>query len=112
MSLVPKGRRPLVQIIFGWPAVCAAFVVFGLALFTASTWLAFTAAAIATPFCLFVTGYPMFRWAGWVALAANFLSACLMRRRREIAFAALVPFMMIVTLLAVFAAREITLVRR
>lgn len=89
-----------------------AFVAFAAALFTTSKRWGLLAALIAAPFCFFVTGYPMFRWAGWVAFAANFLSASLARRRREIAFAALVPFMMIVTLLAVFALRGIVLARR
>ena len=48
-----------------------------------------------------------------MALAANVLSAWLIARGRrpDIAFAALVPFMMIVAALAVFAVRDIRLLR-
>ena len=98
--------------VVGWPAVAAAVAAFSLAFFTTRTWFGFIGAAFAAPFCLFVSGYPLFHWGGLVALAANFVAAYLLYRGRpDVAFTALVPFMMIVTVLAVFTLRDITLVR-
>jgi hypothetical protein len=92
--------------------VFAATAAFSFAFLTNRRWLGFVGAGIAAPFCLFAAGYPLFHWAAPVALAANFVAAYLLSRGRpDVAFTALVPFMMIVTLLAVFALRDITLVR-
>jgi hypothetical protein len=94
----------------GWPAVFAAVVAFSLAFLTRHRWFGFLGAAIAAPFCLFVAGYPLFHWAAPVALAANVLAAYLVYRGRpDMAFTALVPFIMIVTVLSMFALRDITL---
>jgi hypothetical protein len=77
-----------------------------------TSWLGLIGAAIATPFCVSVSGYPMFHWAGCVALIANFVSAFVISRgRRDVAFAILVPFMMITAFLAVSARRGIVLVQ-
>jgi hypothetical protein len=96
----------------GWPAVFAATAAFSFAFLTRHTWLGFVGAGIAAPFCLFAAGYPLFHWAAPVALVGNILAAYLVYRGRpEVAFASLLPFIMIVTLLAVFALRDITLVR-
>ena len=104
---------PWPAVVFGWPAVVAALAAYGCAFLTTRASLGFLGALIATPFCVFVSGYPMFHWAGPVALGANFLSAyVLYRGRRDVAFTVLLPFMMVVTLLAVFALRDISLVRR
>ena len=98
-------------IVLGWPAVLAAFGAYGVAFVTTHAWSGFIGAVIAAPFCVIVSGYPMFAAAGQVTLAANVLAAFLLYRgRREVAFAALVPFMVVSTALAVFAVRGITLV--
>jgi len=102
---------PWPAVIFGWPAVFLAVAAFGVALLTPRTWMGFIGASLAAPFCLFVSGYPLFHRAGQVALAANVLAAYLLHRgRRDMAFTLLLPFMMIVTVLAVFALRDIRLV--
>ena len=99
-------------IVFGWPAAVLSLSLFGLALLTTHAWLGFIGAAIAAPFCADVSGYPLFHWAGHLALAANFVSAyCLRIGRRDVAFTMLLPFMIILTVLAVFALRGITLLR-
>jgi hypothetical protein len=97
----------------GWPAVFAATTAFSFAFLTNSRWLGFVGAGIAAPFCLFAGGYPLFHWAAPVALAANVLAAYLVYRGRpDVAFASLLPFILIVTVLAVFGLRGITLVRQ
>jgi hypothetical protein len=97
--------------LFGWPSAAAAVATFCLALLTPSRkWLGFAGATIAMPFCAVLSRSPTFRAPGLIALGANVLSAYLFYRgRRDIAFACLVPFMMIATILAVFALRHITL---
>jgi len=99
-------------IVLGWPAVVMALTAFAAALRTGRTSLGFAGAAIATPFCLYVNGYPLFHWTGAIACGANFLAAFLIHRgRRDVAFTVLLPFLIIVTVLAVFALRHIRLLR-
>ena len=72
----------------------------------------FLGASLGAPFCFFVSGFPLFHWLGPIALGANFLAAGLLHRGRpDIAFAALIPFVMVTVTLAVFAFRDITLLR-
>ena len=105
-------QMPWSTFLYGWPAVTVALVVFGLAFLTTHACLGFIGASIAAPFCLFVGGYPLFHWAGHVAMCANFLAAYLLHHgRRDVAFTALLPFMMVLTVLFVFALRDITLLR-
>jgi len=93
-----------------WPAAVVAVAAFGMAFMTTRRWSGFLGAATAAPFCLFVSGYPLFHGISQIAVAANFVAAYLLYRDRpEVAFAALVPFMMILVVLAVFALRGITL---
>jgi hypothetical protein len=97
---------------FGWPAVMLAIGAYAVAFLTARTWAGFIGAAIAAPFCLYASGYPLFQWLALVALAANVAAAWLIHRGRpDVGFAALVPFMMLVATLAVFAFRDIRLLR-
>jgi hypothetical protein len=99
-------------IVFGWPAVALASTAFALAFLTTRTWLGFIGASIGAPFCIFASGFPLFHWLGLIALAASFLAAGLLYRGRpDIAFAALIPFMIVTVTLAVFAFRDITLLR-
>ena len=103
---------PWPAVVFGWPAALLAATAFGVALATPRAWLGFVGASLAAPFCVFVSGYPLFGWTAQVALAANFLAAYLLHRgRRDVAFTLLLPFMIIVTVLAVFALRDIRLLR-
>jgi hypothetical protein len=98
------------EIAHGWAPIIASSVGFGLAFGTRRVWFGFVAAVIAAPFCLFASGYPLLHWVARVALGANFLSAYLIyRRRRDIAFAVLLPFMIITIVLAIFWARDIVL---
>ena len=100
-------------VIFGWPAVVLAFATFAAGFLTNRTWLGFAGAAFAAPFCFYASGYPLFEWFAPIALAANFVSAWLLYRgRADIAFAALLPFMMVAAVLAVFALRDIRLLPR
>jgi hypothetical protein len=94
----------------GWPAIFAATTAFSFAFLTNRRWLGFVGAGIAAPFCLFAGSYPLLHWAAPVALAGNVLAAYLVYRGRpDMAFTSLLPFIMIVTVLAVFAWRGITL---
>jgi hypothetical protein len=97
--------------LFLWLSPTACLVAFAFGFLTTRSWLGFIGAAVAVPFCLAVYSYPMFRWAGPLALCTNFVAAYLLYRgRSDIAFACLVPFAVIFTILCVFAVRHITLV--
>src|SRR5438874_1149376 len=54
-----EGWRTLV---FGWPAVVLAFAAFAAGFPASRPWLGFVGAAVATPFCFYVSGYPLFHW--------------------------------------------------
>jgi len=99
-------------VVLGWPSAAVALAAFGAALRTERGWLGLAGAIAATPFCVFVSGYALFHWWGAVAGVANFAAALLIfRARRDMAFAALLPFLIIVTVLGVFALRHIRLLR-
>jgi hypothetical protein len=99
-------------VVFGWPAVVLALSAFAGGFLTSRSWLGLLGALISAPFCFYASGYPLFHWIAPIGLCANFVAAWLLHRRRhDIAFAALVPFVMIVTTLAVFAIRNIRLMR-
>ena len=94
----------------GWEGPTVALAVFGAAFSRNSTTLAVFAAVLSSPFCVFAVGYPIVGRLAWSALAGNILAACFVSRRREIAFAALTPFLAMCTFLAILAARGIRLV--
>jgi len=94
----------------GWEAPVIALALFGAAFALESTALGAAGAAASAPFCLFVSGYPILGNIAWTALLGNIIAAVLMRRRRDVAFAALTPFAAICIFLAVLALRGITLV--
>jgi hypothetical protein len=97
---------------FGWPAPVLAVGAFAFAFLTTRTWVGFIGAAVAAPFCWDASEYPLFYWIALTALGANFLAAWLIYRAQpEKAFAALVPFMMLVAAFAVFTFRDIRLLR-
>jgi hypothetical protein len=99
-------------ILFSWPAIVLAGAAYAVAFLTTRTWAGFVGAVIIAPFCMFLSGYPLLHWVALVAFAANFVAAWLLRRGRpDVAFAALVPVMMMIATLTVFAFRDIRLVR-
>jgi hypothetical protein len=90
-------------LIFGWGAVVVAATAFFLALCLNRPWLVFVGAAIATPFCLFISGYPhpIGRLGGPIVLLANFASAALLRKgEHRRAMLLLVPFAIVALVLA------------
>ena len=95
----------------GWSGVILALLSFSVALKYRSTALGLLAAVLSAPFCRFVNGYPIVGAFSWAALAGNFIAACVLRRRPDVAFAALTPFAIICVFLAVLAIRGITLIR-
>lgn len=85
--------------VIGWPLVAAAIVLFGVAFYAQRAWVGFAGAVIAAPLCLYLMDMPYLYWASRIAVAANFVSAlALWRDRRDIAFAMLLPFMVMVVL--------------
>jgi hypothetical protein len=97
---------------FGWPAAVLSGGLFALAFLTPHSWAGFVGAAIAAPFCWYASSYPLFYWPALIAMGANVLAAVLLQRGRpDFAFAALVPLMMVVATFAVFAFRDIHLIR-
>lgn len=96
----------------GWPVVAAAIAAFGIAFSTRFSWAGLAGALIAAPLCLYLKDMPYLHWLSLVALAANFVSAaCLWRGRRDIAFTLLLPFMIVLTLIAIFWTKDFSVFR-
>lgn len=85
--------------VFGWWMVAAAIAAFGVAFSTRYTWAGFVGALIATPLSLYLSDMPYLHWVSLAALPGSFLSAiALWRGRHDIAFAMLLPFMVMIVL--------------
>ena len=96
----------------GWPVVAAAIAAFGVAFSTRYSWAGFAGAFIAAPLCLYLKDLPFLHWVSLVALAANFAAAAVLwRGRRDIAFTLLLPFMIVVTLIAIFWTKDFSVFR-
>ena len=101
----------VVSSLSGWAGALLALIAFGLAFRFRSTALGVVATTISAPFCRFVGGYPILGIVAWAALIGNIVAACLIHRRRDVAFAALTPFAAMCVFLGVLAIRGITLVQ-
>lgn len=101
--------QSLLAVFSGWVGATLALVVFGLAFRLNSTALGLVAAAMSSPFCEFASGYPIVGRLAWTALIGNTLAACVVHRRRDVAFAALTPFGALCVFLAVLGVRGIRL---
>lgn len=85
--------------VIGWPLVAAAIVAFGVAFATRHTWAGLAGAFIAVPLSLYLKDMPYLHWVSLAALPGSFLSAAaLWRSRHDIAFAMLLPFMLMIVL--------------
>ena len=93
--------------VIGWPVVAAVLVAFGVAFSTRHIWVGFAGALIAAPLCMYLTDMPYLHWVSLAALTGNFLSvAALWRGRPDIAFAMLLPFMIMIVLVAILWLRN------
>ena len=93
--------------VIGWPLVAAAIVAFVVALSTRKTWVGLAGALIAAPLCLYLADMPYLHWVSLAALGANFASvAALWRGREDIAFAMLLPFMIMIALVTILWLRN------
>jgi hypothetical protein len=91
----------------GWPLLAAAIVAFGVALSTGRTWAGFVGAFIAAPLCWYLTSMPYLHWVSLAALPANFVAvAAVWRARSDIAFAMLLPFMLMTVLVVILWLRN------
>jgi hypothetical protein len=91
----------------GWPVVVAAIVAFVAAFSTRHTWAGFAGASIGAPLCLYLSDMPYLHWVSLAALPASFVAAAAVwRGRRDIAFAMLLPFMMMVVLAVILLIRN------
>lgn len=70
---------------------------------------AIAGAVVSIPFCVYASGYAIFGWIGWLALAGNVSAACVLPVRKDIAFTALTPFLGICLFLIVLGLRGIRL---
>jgi uncharacterized membrane protein YfcA len=87
--------------------VAAAIVSFGVAMSTRHTWVGLAGAVIAAPLCLYLKDMPYLHWVSLAALPANFASvAALWRGRHDIAFAMLLPFMIMTVVIAILWLRN------
>jgi uncharacterized membrane protein YfcA len=93
--------------VIGWPLVVAAIVAFGVAFSTRRVWAGVAGAVIAAPLCLYLSDMPYLHWVSLAALPANFVSvAALWRGRRDIAFAMLLPSMVMAVLAVILLLRN------
>lgn len=91
----------------GWPVLAAAIAAFGVAFFSRHTWAGLVGALIAVPLCLYLKDMPYLHWVTLAALGANFASAAaLWRGRHDIAFAMLLPFMVMTVVVAILWLRN------
>ena len=98
--------------VVGWPVVAAAIVAFGIAFSTRYSSAGLAGALIAAPLCLYLKDMPYLHWASLVALPANFVSAALLwRGRHDIAFTQLLPFMIVIALIAILWMRDFSVFR-
>lgn len=88
--------------VIGLPLLATAIVAFLVAFSTRYTWASLAGAVIAVPLCLYLMDMPYLHWASIGALGGNFLSVVALRRgRHDIAFAMLLPFMLVNVLIAI-----------
>lgn len=91
------------SLVMGWPAVGVSVILFAAGLFSRRPGLVLAACAISTPFCLYVSAYPAFRFWGLSVLVLNVLSVRASRSGRPIVAGALVlPFVVLAGTLARF----------
>ena len=98
---------------FGWPLVAAAIGAFGVAFSTRHQWVGLVGAVISVPLCLYLADMPYgLHWVSLAASGANFLAvAALWRGRHDIAFAMLLPFMIMIVLIAILWLRNFSVFR-
>lgn len=102
----------MVWAVIGWPIVAGAIAAFGVAFSTRYSWAGVAGALIAAPLCLYLEDLPYLHWVSLAALVANFGAAALLwRGRRDIAFTLLLPFMIVVALIAIFWIRDFSVFR-
>ena len=112
MELVTDLVEALPWAEMGWPVVVAASLAFVVAFSTRHTWAGFAGASIAAPLCLYLADMPYLHWVSLAALGANFVTAAAVwRGRRDIAFAMLLPFMMMVVLTVILLLRNFSVFR-
>ena len=93
--------------VMGWAVVATVIVAFAVALATRHTWAGFAGAVIAAPLCLYLKDMPYLHWVSLAALPANFVSvAAMWRGRHDIAFAMLLPFMIMIVLITILWLRN------
>ena len=98
--------------VIGWPVVATAVAAFAVAFSTRYSWFGLGGASIAVPLCLYLKDLPYLHWISLIALPANFVSAVLLwRGRRDIAFTLLLPFMIVLTLIAMFWVQDFSVFR-
>src|SRR5690348_5168011 len=73
----------------GWTGAVFALLAFAFAFGRRSPALGVLGAALSAPFCLCAKGYPIVGALAWAALVSNFIAACIVGLRRDIAVAAL-----------------------
>lgn len=87
--------------------VAAAIAAFGVAFATRLTWAGFIGALIVVPLSVYLEDMPYLHWVSLAALPASFVSAIAQwRRRNDIAFAFLLPFMLMVVLIVILWVRN------
>jgi hypothetical protein len=97
------------QLLNGAAGAALSLALFLAAFLRSSPALATAAALASVPFCAFTSGYPLFGGMAWVALAGNGIAAATLGFRKDVAFAALTPFLGICLFLCVLGMRGIRL---
>ncbi len=91
----------VVEIIFGWPAVCASLLVTASGIVLRAAKIALAGALIATPFMVYLFATPRFRLIALPVLCAHFATAYALRREgRVVAVAFFAPFVVLAAYVA------------
>jgi hypothetical protein len=94
--------------VLGWSAILSSFAGFAAAFLADRRPLAYAGAAFAVPVCVLLSGAPLLELPAYLALASTCAAAVVFSRgRKDIAFALLLPFALLVTVLLVFTWRGI-----
>jgi hypothetical protein len=93
-------------VVFGWPFITAAVILFGMGLVRRQFWLILLGNLFAAPFCLYLGGTPRFGTMAHMVLLSNVAAAWpLARGQRGISAALLVPFVALFVFVTVVLTR-------
>jgi hypothetical protein len=101
----------LSAILFGWPSVGLSLMAFAAGFLSRYSWLGLVGATLSLPFCFLTSLYPIpFGFVGGPVAAISNVAAgwFVLKGRREVAFACLLPFLLLASTMAVIVVGKST----